>query len=65
MEEEKTNVSDGTQLAHGKLEPQLQVASQAAAGVWTSGNDYSRTDIMVRNPGTKKHYTYKLGSVSP
>ena len=55
MEEEKTtNISAGTRLAQGKLEPQMQVVSQAAAGVRTTGKESSRTDIMVTDPGTKR-----------
>ena len=63
MEEGKTiNVSAGTRLAQNKLEPQLQVVSQAAAGVRTTGKENSRTNIMVTDPGTKKDFTQELGS---
>ena len=66
MEEGKTiNVSAGARLAQGKLEPQLQVVSQAAAGVRMTGKENSRTDIMVTDPSTKKNFTQELGSVSP
>ena len=55
MEEGNTiKVSAGTRLAQGKLEPQLQVVSKAAAGVRTTGIEYTRTDIMVTDPGTKR-----------
>ena len=59
------DVSAGTWLAQGKLELQLQMVSQAAAGVRTTGKENSRTDIMVTDTGTKKDFTQELGSVSP
>ena len=66
MEEGNTiKVSVETRLAQGKLEPQLLVVSQAAAGDRTTGIEYSRTDDMETDPGTKKDYTHELGPVSP
>ena len=55
MEERNTiKVSAWTWLAQGKLELQLLVVSQAAAGVRTTGIEYSRTNNMETDPRNKK-----------
>ena len=51
-------------IINGSVESQLNLVSQAAAGVRTTGKESSRTDIMVTDPGTKKGL-YTRTRVSP